>query len=58
MNSCRFSGRRPITMQVGVWGDTGVKRSDRVGVAGATETEREEDMAERVGRKLSLLIFV
>ena len=45
-------------MRVGVWGDTGVKRSDRVGVAGATKTEREEDMAERVGRKLSLLIFV
>jgi len=38
-------------MRLGVRGDTGVERSDGVGVAGATETWQEEDMATWMGHQ-------
>ena len=43
-------------MQVGVWGVAEVERNDRVGVVGATEMEREEDMATQVTVHFSSLL--
>jgi len=40
-----------MTVRLGVRGDTEAERSDGVGVAGATETRRGEDMATQMGYK-------